>query len=205
MTASSELETFGRRLGETQGFRGSEPVDWVRYGAAARRALGRGVGVPLVAAFLRSEAESNATDHATARFERWNPSPHARQIFSLAWTARCAYAITWRVTVLLAVTLVLRRGFVPTGLQLLVGAAVVLVPGVWPPWRRMWRWLALSLLLAYGLSFTRLFPAALALAIALSFPAGILSARRWRLGLSHERWRARSLLLHYRMAHWGRK
>ena len=205
MTASSELETFGRRLGETRGFHGSEAVDWVAYGAAARRALGRGIGVPLLAAFLRSDAESNATDRSTATSDLWNPPLHARQIFSLAWMTRCAYATTWRVTVLLAVTFTLARGFIPTGLQVLVGAALVLVPGVWPPWRRMWRWLALSLLLAYGLSFTRLFPAALALAIALSFPAGILSARRWRLGLSHERWRARSLLLHYRMAHWGRK
>jgi len=181
MTASSELETFGRRLGETQGYSGSEAIDWVAYGAAARRALGRDVGVPLVAAFLRSAAEANATDSSTARFESWNPPPYARRIFSMAWMARCAYATTWRVTVLLAVTFTLARGFVPTGLQLLVGAAVVLVPGVWPPWRRTWRWLALSLLLAYGLSFTPMFPSALAVAAGLSAPAGILTARRWRL------------------------
>lgn len=181
MTASSELETFGRRLGQTQGFRGSELVDWVAYGSAARRALGRRIGVPPVAAFLRSEAESNETDLSTARLERWNPSPHARRIWSVAWMARCAYATAWRVTVLLAVTLTLARGFVPNGLQLLVGAAVVLVPGVWPPWRRIWRWLALSLVLAYALSFTPLFPAALVVATGLSVPAGILTARRWRL------------------------
>jgi len=138
---------------------------------------------PFVATFLRSEAESNATDRSTARFERWNPSPQARRILSPAWMARCAYATAWRVTVLLAVTFTLARGFVPTSIQLLVGAAFVLVPGVWPPWRRIWRWLALSLLLAYGLSFTPLFPAVLALATGLSMPAGILTARRWRLGL----------------------
>jgi len=183
MTASSELETFGRRLGETQGFRGSEAVDWVAYGAASRRALGRGMGVPLVATFLRSAAESNTTDRSTTRLGRWNPSPDARRIVSLAWAARCAYAITWRAAVLLTLTFVLARGFVPTGLELLIGCAVVLVPGIWPPWRRTWRWIALSLALAYGLSFTPLFPAALALAAGLSVPAGILTARRWRLGL----------------------
>jgi len=183
MTTSAELETFGRRLGEAQGFRGSEAVDWVAYGAAARRALGRGVGVPLVAAFLQSQAESNATDRSTGRSEVWNPAPQARRILSLAWMARCTYAITWRVAVLFAVTLLLSRGFVPSGFELTAGAAVVLMPGVWRPWRKTWRWLALSLLLAYGLSFTPLFPVALLLAAGLSVPAGILTARRWRLAL----------------------
>ena len=50
-----EVETFGRRLAETQGISGDAHVDWVSYGRAAQDALRRGHGIPLVGPFVTAE------------------------------------------------------------------------------------------------------------------------------------------------------
>jgi hypothetical protein len=54
-----ELETFGRRLAETQGVPGHASVDWVAYGRAAQDALRKGNGIPLVGPFLAPERSSS--------------------------------------------------------------------------------------------------------------------------------------------------
>jgi hypothetical protein len=71
-----ELETFGRRLAETQGVPADAHVDWVSYGRAAQDALRRGHGIPLVGPFVGSERSS---DLNAARPQRglapWRPVP----------------------------------------------------------------------------------------------------------------------------------
>src|ERR1700694_3300230 len=54
-----ELETCGRRLGETQGVSAHALVDWVAYGRAAQDALRRGHGIPLVGPFVAAERSSD--------------------------------------------------------------------------------------------------------------------------------------------------
>ena len=56
-----ELETFGRRLADTQGVSGDARVDWVAYGRAAQDALRRGHGIPLVGPFVAPERLSDVT------------------------------------------------------------------------------------------------------------------------------------------------
>jgi hypothetical protein len=54
-----ELETFGRRVAETQGVSAHAPADWVAYGQAVQDALRKGHGIPLVGPYIAHERSSD--------------------------------------------------------------------------------------------------------------------------------------------------
>ncbi len=67
-----ELETFGRRLAETQALSGDAHIDWVVYGRAAQEALRRGHGIPLVGPFVAAQRPPDVTG---ARLQPGRKSP----------------------------------------------------------------------------------------------------------------------------------
>jgi len=204
-----EVETFGRRLAETQGVSGDARVDWVSYGRAAQDALRRGHGIPLVGPFVTAQRPSDITD---ARL-RPGPTPPRpvpirtppllsnqlsarrrdllprlsdplradRRILSTAWCLRVGTGTSWRIAVVL-----LTLGLAGVGVQLvdtalLVATAGILLPKVVrDPGIFLLRYSLLSVLVVRVLA-TNSFGYVLAAALMSAPVSAILAARRWRL------------------------
>ena len=183
----AELKTFGRRLGDAQGRSDDESVDWTAYGAAARDALRRGNGVPLLADFMRATATTTPHLRTLAskplrQQECPQTAPERRRFGSRAWCLRVICGASWRLMVFGVVSAVAAA---PSISALCILAAVGLIAIVasmsWRRCRQLSRWLVAGASVAFVLPATDWYRLGVAVTLVIAPLASMLAARRWRL------------------------